>query len=187
MRATRYRAAPISLDQYEQLRDVPGYRSELARGWLVREPQPGAVHGEVTGRLFVALDAFVRSHELGKVTNQTGFLLVMQPPTVRGPDVAFVRRERVPVEPPSGFWPGAPDLAVEVASPANSMADLQEKVIEYFDAGTAQVWVIEPRTRTVTVYRSLADITVLRSTEELEGGTLLPGFALPIAQLFEWR
>jgi Uma2 family endonuclease len=127
MRASRYRAAPISLEQYERLRDVPGYRSELARGWLVRELQPGAVHGEVTGRLFVALDAFVRSNELGKVINQTGFLLSIPPPTARGPDVAFVRRERVPAEPPAGFWPGAPDLAVEVASPANSIADLQEK------------------------------------------------------------
>ncbi len=176
----------LSVEEYEQLREEPGYRSELSRGLLVREPQPGAVHGEVTGRIFVALDAFVREHGLGRVTNQTGFRLSPLPRTVRGPDVAFVRREQVPAEPPASFWPFAPDLAVEVASPSNSLSGLQEKVIEYFEAGTAQVWIIEPRTRTVTVYRSLTDIALLRENEYLDGGDQLPGFSFPIARLFEW-
>jgi Uma2 family endonuclease len=176
----------MTLEEYEQLKDEPGYRSEVSRGLVVREPQPGARHGEVTSRVHIALSAFVRAHGLGKVTNQTGFQLASKPLTVRGPDVGFVRSARVPAEPPTGFWPGAPDLAVEVVSPANSLADLQEKVIEYFEAGAAMVWVIEPRTRSVMVYHSLTDIAVLREHETLDGGDLLPGFSIPIAQLFEW-
>ncbi len=176
----------VTLEEYERLRDEPGYRSEVSRGWLVREPQPGAWHGEVTGRLYRELDAFVRARGLGKVTNQTGFELSREPLTVRGPDVGFVRRARVPAEPPAGFWPGAPDLAVEVVSPSNTLSELQEKVIEYFDAGATQVWVIESRTRSVIVYHSLTDIAVLREPESLSAGDLLPGFAMPIAHLFEW-
>ena len=180
------RRPPLTVDEYERLRDEPGYRSELSRGQLVREPQPGALHGEVTSRLHIALDAFVREYDLGRVTNQTGFRLASIPHTVRGPDVAFVRRERVPAQPPASFWPFAPDLAVEVASPSNSLSDLQQKVIEYFDAGTSEVWVIDPRTRTVTVYRSLTDIALLREDDTLESSQVIPRFSLPIARLFEW-
>jgi Uma2 family endonuclease len=186
MQMSPKREGLLSVEEYEQLRDEPGYRTELSRGLLVREPQPGAIHGEVTGRIYFALDSFVRERGLGRVTNQTGFLLATLPRTVRGPDVAFVRRDRVPTEPPKSFWPFAPDLAIEVASPSNSLSDLQEKVIEYFEAGTEQVWIIEPRTRTVTIYRSLSDITLLRETETIDGGDLLPGFSVRIAGLFEW-
>src|SRR6476659_7411489 len=107
-------ASRISLEEYERTADEPGDRTELHRGLLIKEPQPGALHGEVTGRLYTALDAFVRARQLGKTTCQTGFRLFSDPPTVRGPDVAFVRRARVPAEPPSSFWPFGPDLAVEV-------------------------------------------------------------------------
>jgi Uma2 family endonuclease len=175
----------LSIEEYEHLADEPGYRTELSRGLLVREPQPGALHGEVTGRLYVALLEFVSRNRLGRVTNQTGFALRAIPRTVRGPDVAFIRADRLPAETPVSYWPFAPDLAVEVASPGNSLADLQQKTIEYFEAGTQQVWVIEPRTRTVTVYRSLHDITLLRETDTLEGGAVLPAFAMPVASLFE--
>lgn len=176
----------LSVEEYRQLKDPPEYRTELSRGLLVREPQPGALHGEVTNRVFRAVDTFVRAHQLGMVTNQTGFELKVIPRTVRGPDVAFVRQERVPAVPPDGFWPLAPDLAIEVASPSNSLSDLQEKVIEYFEAGTTCVWVIEPRTRSVTVYRSVSDIVLLRDSDILRGDPLLSGFSIATAQLFEW-
>ena len=174
----------FSIEQYERLPDEPGYRVELSRGLLVREPQPGALHGEVTGRLYIALHAYVSKHDLGLVTNQTGFELSAIPRTVRGPDVAFIRRNRLPANIPIGFWQLAPDLAVEVASPANSLADLQEKTIEYFEAGCSLVWIVEPRTRTVTVYRSLSDIALLRESDLLEGGDLIPGFTLTVATIF---
>ena len=174
----------LTIEEYEQLADEPGYRTELSRGLLVREPQPGALHGEVTGRLYVALLEYVTRNQLGKVTNQTGFALRGIPRTVRGPDVAFIRAARLPAETPVSYWPFAPDLAVEVASPSNSLADLQQKTIEYFEAGTELAWIVEPRTRTVTAYRSLKDITLLRESNVLDGGHVVPGFTLPIASLF---
>ena len=103
---------------------------------------------------------------------------------MRGPDVAFIRAEKLPDSIPIGFWPVAPDLAIEVASPGNSLADLQEKAIEYLEAGTQIVWIVEPRTRSVTVYRSFSDIALLRENDTLTGETLLPGFALPVSSLF---
>ena len=80
MQSSPRRSDVLSLEEYERFRDEPGYRSEVSRGMLVREPQPGAWHGEVTGRLYTALDSFVRAHGLGKVTNQTGFPLSEHPP-----------------------------------------------------------------------------------------------------------
>ena len=105
----------LSGEAYALMREDPAYRSELSRGWLVREPQPGALHGEATGRIYERLRTFVQARGLGRVTNQTGFELRPIPRTVRGPDVAFVRSERVPAEAPTLFWPFTPDLAVEVA------------------------------------------------------------------------
>lgn len=176
--------ALLTVEQYEALPDEPEYRIELSRGRLVREPQPGALHGEVTGRLYAALLRFVEERDLGKVTNQTGFRLPLEPPCVRGPDVAFIRRDRLPPEIPVSFWPLAPDLAIEVASPSNSLADLQQKTIEYFESGVRQVWIVEPATRTVTVYRSLDDIQLIREHGLLDGDPVLPGFHLAIPSLF---
>ena len=176
----------LTIEEYECLQDEPGYRSELSRGQLVREPQPGAYHGEITGRVYTALDVFVRQHGLGKVTNQTGFRLTPIPRTVRGPDVAFVRRDRVPPVPPPGFWPFAPDLAVEVLSPSASATKLQVKIAEYFEAGTSLVWVVDPRTRTVTIYRSLTERAIVKEDELLEGGEIIPGFTAGVASLFDW-
>ena len=176
----------ISAEEYERLPDEPGYRTELSRGMVVREPQPGAIHGRVTNRLAHALTSFVIGHDLGEITNQTGFLIMRNPDCVRGPDVAFIRRERVPADPPRSFWPLAPDLAIEVASPGNTLAELQQKVIEYFEAGTQEVWVIEPKTRTAMIYHSMNDISVLGANDSLTGGDLLPGFSIAMEELLQW-
>lgn len=174
----------LTVEQYEALPEEPEYRTELSRGRLVREPQPGALHGAITGRLYSALLRFVEERHLGTVTNQTGFRLPLEPPSVRGPDVAFIHRDRLPPEIPVGFWPLAPDLAVEVASPSNSLADLQQKTIEYFESGVRQVWIVEPATRTVTVYRSLDEIQLIREHGSLDGDPVMPGLQLSIASLF---
>jgi Uma2 family endonuclease len=111
---------------------------------------------------------------------ECGFRLAQDEPIVRGPDLAFIARERLPAELPSGFWPFAPDLAVEVASPSNSLSELQEKVLEYFEGGSRMVWVIDPQSRTAMVYHSMREITLLRDTDSLEGGPVVPGFRIAL-------
>lgn len=178
----------FTLEEYERLPDEGGYRDELVRGRIVREPLPGAEHGWLTARLFHEIDARVRVAGLGLTLIETGFLLSVEPPTVRGPDVAFVGLDRLPKERlPKGFWKLAPDLAVEVVSPSNSAAEIQEKVLEYLSAGSRLVWVVDPKTQTVTAYRSPNDIRILFLDDVLSAEDILPGFQLALADLFAWR
>jgi len=97
-----------------------------------------------------------------------------------------VRAERVAQQKRrEGYFEGAPDLAVEVVSPDDTADAIEDKVIEYLDAGTQLVWVVHPRTRTVTVYRSLKNVRVLTRDEMLDGDDVLPGFTVPVKELFE--
>ena len=84
-----------------------------------------------------------------------------------------------------GFFPGAPDLAVEVVSPTDAAAEVQRKVREYFDAGAQQAWVVYPDLREVMVFRSVRESVTLAAADTLDGGALIPGFVCPVAQLFE--
>jgi Uma2 family endonuclease len=176
----------FSIEEFERLPERD-WRTELVQGRLVREPLAGYEHGLLANRISFLLTAFVREHRLGDVlTAETGFVLSEDPPTVRGPDVAFVAAERVPTEgPPAGFARFAPDLAVEVVSPSSRLSEVQDKALDYLDAGARLVWVVEPRARRVMVYRSRSDIRVLGLEEELDGGSVLPGFRLPVREIFE--
>ncbi|HUH13913.1 MAG TPA: Uma2 family endonuclease [Longimicrobiales bacterium] len=175
---------PLTLEEFETLPGDDGWRSELVRGWLVREPPAGFEHGAIAARIIARLGSFVERHGLGAVlSSETGFVLAEHPATVRGPDAAFVGRERLP-ENPLGFARLAPDLAVEVASPSQSYRAVHDKALDYLDAGTRLVWVVEPTRRTVSVYRSRSDIRILGEGEVLEGGEVLPGLRLAVAELF---
>ena len=99
--------------------------------------------------------------------------------------MAFVRAERMGTELGRGFFPGPPDLAVEVLSPDDRAGEVLAKVQDWLDAGCLAVWVADPRTRTITVYRSRSEIVVLRDSETLSGGDLLPDFTLPVGKLFQ--
>ena len=112
-----------------------------------------------------------------------GHVLFDDRATVRSPDAAFIRRDRLP-ELTDHFVPVAPDLAVEVLSPSDRMADALSKVAMYLQAGTRLVWVVEPRTRSVTTYRSRTDVKVLKGTDLLSGLDVLPGFRLSLNELF---
>src|SRR5712692_9286560 len=163
-----------------------GWRYELIRGELRRMPPTGIQHGHIASKLNQCLSTYVETHNLGVVcTAEAGFRLARHPDTVRAPDVAFIARERIPAEGvPTGYWPGAPDLAVEIVSPSDRFDDVIEKVAEYLAAGTRLVWVIQPRTHTVTVYHASGEVRLLRGHEELSGEDVIPGFACPVATLF---
>ena len=146
----------------------------------------GHHHGRVAINLTTPLDQHVRAHRLGVVfAAETGFRLESDPDTVRAPDVAFIQRERAEkVGDGDGYWPGAPDLAVEVVSPGDSFGEVEEKVFDWLDAGCRMVVVVNPRKRTATVYRSRSDIAVLTEGDELDGGDVVPGWRLPVRELF---
>jgi Uma2 family endonuclease len=105
---------------------------------------------------------------------------------IRAPDVAFVSQASIEaVGEVEGFWPGAPDLAVEVVSPGDSYADIEEKVFDRLDAGTNMVVVINTRQRPATVYKSPIDITALAEPAVLNGRDVVPGFGLVLQEIFE--
>jgi Uma2 family endonuclease len=178
--------APITLEDFADLPEEDRYKLELVRGYVVREPRPMPLHGRVAARLTRFLDEHVDAGRLGAVLVEVDFLLHEEPPTVRAPDIAFVWTGRLPPDPYApAYWRFAPDLAVEILSPTNHAAEMQRKVLEYLDAGSRMVWVIDPDTRTAASYSSRTNIQLLGPDEALHGGDVVPGFYLPLARLFE--
>lgn len=173
----------------EDLYDLPDdeLRHELVAGCLVSEPSPGARHGRVMIRVATVLDSFVRSRSLGVVYGgDTGFVLARSPDTIRGPDVAFVSRERfAKVGDVETAFPGPPDLAVEVLSPHDRPAEVHAKVADYLTAGTRQVWIVDPTAERVMVYRSLFAPMILKSGDHIVDADVLPGFRCDVAELFD--
>ena len=176
----------LTIEEFARLPEEGEYRSELVRGRIVRDQRPGARHGWLAGRLYVALDAWARESANGIAAIETGFVLGDDPhPTVRGPDVAFIAAGRLgPEGIPTGFWRFAPDLAIEVVSPTDRASEVHAKVLDYLDAGTRSVWVVDPDSESVTMYRSRRDVRVLAAGDRLEDAEVLPGFGLAIAELF---
>lgn len=163
-----------------------GLRSELVRGEVRRMTPAGYRHGRTAQNVAILLDTHVRENGLGvTVTAETGFKIASDPDTVRAPDAAFVRRERAEaIGDVEGYWPGAPDLAVEVVSPNDTYAEVEEKVADWLRAGTRMVLVVNPRGKTVEVRSSGKDITVLNEEDTLHGGEVVPGWTLPVADVF---
>lgn len=175
----------ITADELLRMPD-DGFRYELVKGELLRMSPTGTKHGEVTMNLAAPLHHYVKLHKLGKVyAAETGFKLESDPDTVRAPDIAFVRAERIQSRRSvHGYGDHAPDLAVEVLSPGNTKREIAEKINEYFAAGARMVWVVNPKLRTVTVHRSLSDVSILTESDTLHGGDVMPGFQLGIAEIF---
>lgn len=145
----------------------------------------GSRHGWVVVYLTLKIGDFVVDRDLGAVFGaETGFLIGRDPDTVRAPDVAFVTAARLPEELPEGFFPGPPDLAVEVLSPGDRAGEVTAKVQDWLQAGAQAVWVVDPKTKTVTIYRDRQKITILSAGEELGGEEFLPGFRLAVADVF---
>ena len=172
-------------DLYALAEDEHSY--ELQHGLLVSEPRPGTRHGRVLSVIDRLLSNFVGQHALGVVlSGDPGFILARDPDTLRGPDVAFVTRDRFEaVGDIATAFPGPPDLAIEVLSPSDRPGDVHAKVADYLAAGTKLVWVVDPEQRNVTVYPPLLTPRVLGRTDILEGGEILPGLAVRVEELFK--
>src|SRR3989304_1041101 len=162
-----------------------GSRYELSRGELVPMTPVGFQHSAIVGRLGKFLSIYVDEKRLGIVGMEGGFKLNRAPDTLRAPDIHFVSKERLAKEGiTEKFADYPPDLAGEVLSPEDTASKIQKKVEEYLAGGVPLVWVVDPTNQKVTVYRSLQDIRLLSAAQELDGGEVVPGFRVKVAEIF---
>lgn len=172
----------------EELLRMPkdGFRYELVKGELKKMSPAGIEHGAVAVNLTIILGQHVKANQLGIVcAAETGFKIATDPDTVLAPDISFVRRERIPESGlPKAFWPGAPDLAVEVVSPGDARKEVAKKAEDWLEAGASAVWVVNPKQRTVTVHRPQAEANTLGEDDELDGQDVVPGFRCRVAEIF---
>ena len=173
-----------------ELKALPddGCLHEVVDGNLTMSPKNDFYHGRICTCLSSALRTYAIEHRLGVVLDaSTGFW--MHNRNCRAPDISFVTRSRLAqlgFKPTARqFFPGAPDLAVEIRSPTNTQAELDERLEDFFSSGAQLVWLVDPDSRTVQICHSLKDRVTLASDGSLDGEKLLPGFSLPVAALFK--
>jgi Uma2 family endonuclease len=162
----------------------PDQRFELLDGQLKALPVPGLEHSDLEHILNVYFGLYNLQHRAGKFfTGEVGFYL-KQPDRVRLADIAFIARDRLPEKLPAGYGDLPPDLVVEIVSPANTAEALEEKIDEWLTFGVRLVWVVYPRRQRVHVYAAGQQPVILNATDALDGGAVLPGFRVTIADLF---
>jgi Uma2 family endonuclease len=163
-----------------------GKRYELLAGELRTMSLAGWRHGQVVDNVQWLLGSHIRAKGIGRGFGaETGFLIERSPDTVRAPDFAFIANENLPAaDPVEAFWPGAPDLAVEVLSPNDRTGEVDEKIEAWLNAGCQAVWVIDPQLETVAIYHSRTEVRLLSVGESLDNEPIVPGFTCPVAELF---
>jgi Uma2 family endonuclease len=168
------------------LMDNDGQHYELVNGELITMPPAGGEHGEIGFTLTALIGAYLAQNRIGRgYSADTGFILARNPDVVRSPDVSVVLNDRLPPEAERrSYLEIAPDLAVEIVSPSDSSADVNDKVMQYIDFGIKLVWVIYPSSRSVSVFTPDRRATILGVHDELDGGHILPGFKVRVHDLF---
>ncbi|MEO8084991.1 MAG: Uma2 family endonuclease, partial [Ardenticatenales bacterium] len=155
------------------------------RGRVINMPPPGIPHGGIQADLASRLIGFVKSRRLGKVVVGSGVILERDPDTVRAPDISvFLQGDGESTSLPDGYAERMPELAVEIVSPSDRRPMVRRKAESYIAAGVALVWLIDPRDRTVRVYAAGVEPRDLRADDVLDGGDVVPGFSLPVADIF---
>ena len=169
----------MTLEEFLE-QDIEGY--EYVNGELVPMAPPSREHGEISVNVIHYLYTHVYENKIGRLyTAETTFQVGER--TVK-PDIAFVSTDRLTGDKTKGFSI-PPDLAIEVISPSDVQSRIAEKALAYLEAGTRLVWVLEPVTKTVTVYRSETDIETLTRNDTLTGEDVVPGFVCSVVHLFE--
>lgn len=161
-------------------------RCELVNGKIIKLPYHSHLHGFYEAVVSFMLAKFAREQNLGVVLGGgTGVYTYHNPDTVRGMDIAYISNERMDQVEQTGFLDVAPELIVEVMSPNDRWVDIQEKLAEYFNVGVLLVWLVDPQLEQIHVYRSLDDVRRLTAENELTAPEILPGFSVPVAEIFE--
>lgn len=168
------------------LMDDDEHRYDLVRGELIKMAPAGGDHGKIGLGIASRIWNHVYQQKLGNAYNSdTGFILARNPDVLLCPDASYVQTDRVPPkEKHAGFLEVAPDLVVEVVSPSDRMNDVTEKVKLYLDTGTQLVWIVQPPLQTVTVHCPDRTSKTFTAADTLDGGDVLPGFRLSLAELF---
>jgi Uma2 family endonuclease len=174
----------LTADEFQLMPDEEAVRTELDEGQVIGRPLLGFDNACLISEIGYFLYGHVKPNRLGKIygTN-TGFQLTDD--TVRAPDLSFVRASRRDSIRSKGFAKGAPDLAVEIISPSDSIRQLMRKVKQYFAAGTHTVWIVYPDEQEVQVLEATGTDRWLKGDDPIEAPELLPGFSVPISQFFE--
>jgi Uma2 family endonuclease len=170
----------------EELIKLPGgqHRYELVKGELLTMPLAGAQHGAISANIAYLLVSFVKANNPGVVYGaETGFLLERDPDTVLAPDAAFISSERFSGH-PKGYWPGPPDLAVEVISPSERKSKVEQKTTQWLSFGARAVWLVSPQNRTVEVVSGNGERTLFHESDELIDDQVIPGFRVPVSEIF---
>jgi Uma2 family endonuclease len=173
----------LTIDDFVCLPESDGDRDlryELVEGELITVSPGMFRHNVVRDTLLIILRTFVASKNLGTVVSEQAFHLVGN--TVMVPDLAFLRTGRQ--LPDYDLPKGAPDLAVEVISPTNTLREMDRKISHYFAAGCRRVWLMYPEHNEIYIH-GLSGVTRLKAEEQLEDAELLPGFSVKVATLFE--
>jgi Uma2 family endonuclease len=172
----------------EEFARIPNddYHYELVEGRVIRMSPPGGRHGVLATEIAALLLHHVKARGLGAVMTAAGVKLAANPDTVRELDIAFVRQDRIPANGvPDGYWPGAPDLAVEIRSPGDRRSEIAAKVADYLARGVRLVWVVDPKKKTVTAHTSRSPSVTLDVADVLDAGDVVPGFTCAVRQIFD--
>lgn len=176
--------ALLTAEEFAKLPNpADGSKQELVKGRIVQMPPPKGRHGIIQAKITRRLGNHVEDNRLGWIATESGVVIDTNPDTVRGPDVAFYSITRQP-QVPDDYFEIPPDLAVEILSPDDRRPAVREKIREYIRAGVTLIWLVDPDARTVTVYAGSMRGTEYDETDTLDGGTVLPGFTCPVADLF---
>ena len=174
---------PMTAEELLHL-NLPNKRTELVRGVLVVREPAGYTHGRVAANIMGKLSAHLDRTPTGQLfAAETGFRLTRGPDTVRAPELAYVRNERLLDPATRGFPDLAPDLVVEVLSPGDRPGEVLGKVADWLSAGTPLVWVIDAERRSARVYRADGSETLIGAQDSLDGESVMPGFSCPLASI----
>ena len=172
-----------TLSEFERLPN-DGVQHELDEGELITTLPPKLRHSRVAWRIAKRLGQLEDKFG-GEILVEGGFLLGRGPDTVRQPDVAYITADRTRSAGDEGYVAGAPDLAIEVASPSDPMIDLDRKVEQYLRAGSKLVWVVMPKHERIRIFRADGTSTVRHRGELLDAPELFPGWSMPVEKVFE--
>jgi Uma2 family endonuclease len=158
---------------------------ELVNGRILPLTPTGHVHGFVESTLTRELGSWVKENRRGRVlSGEVGIYIRRNPDTVRAADVLFISNDRLASQGASGYLDVAPELVVEVLSPEDRWSEVTEKIQDYFAAGVARVWVVDPKRRKLHAYRSPSEVEQFGEGQILTDEELLPGFSVPVAEIF---